>query len=932
MDYGIYAGDTSKTIYFRLRDSTTGLAKTGLAFGSAGNSCYYTLPLAVDVQIPLVTLAAPTTAWASGGFIEVDAVTSKGLYRLDLSDAAIASGDYVIISIEFDGVIEESQEIPLHKRQVNLVQIDGALTNGVPAVASRPILYLQQLNLDCDIAGEGALEMNNANATGFGIHGDAPINTGARFDGTIGMSLAGSGVDLELSGTGTFIQSGGGLVQVDTAQISGDATAANNCELQFDGTGLSGGTFPSRQDQVSALSIGAAGLSFNASSVNVTTGNETNSYTDTFSAGVIHIVEDATTVTLFEYVFDLSEFSGTATNFMWTGYVQNNNTTVDVQYYDEVAAGWKTLQTLAGSNSTTLIEHDFDVPVNGTGTGANFGRTRLRFSSADTTAIGTDRVRCTFSQATFGVKNGTTITLTEATINKNFSGENWILVLNGQDISGSYFEGGHVTGVSSASTEVTFENFTFGAGSYPPGHYRRCGIGDSDGRFTGASAGEYIFDNCYSAVAGSGTPDFTFSGATGINNRAWLGGSNYTLGAACTVSHEVLAGGGQTFNTGGAIVECRGTCRSLTVDLDVAAAGTVQFVGITGPIVITDTGTATGTVNLYGVSSSVTDSTAGSVTINNLTVNQTNVDAILADTQSLVARITATLFANMTSMAQWLGLIAGKQTGNATARTEIRATGAGSGTFDETTDSQQALRDNMQPAADAALVANHLDHLFKTDYDPASKPGVPTALFNELIEDDGGVSRYTVNALENGPSGSGASAAVIAAAVWDALRASHVIVGSFGESNQTVSSTDVSVSFSFGGTGYCTRSDINDIFGTSNVTTWADLNNDSDGDVITARVARSIAWATTEINDRLRGGPYEIPLPSTVAATITDLCATLAGVWLYRSRGVDDESEIDKYKWHWDRVEKTLSEIRAGKRRLDATPSVDTGGQAPFAV
>ena len=122
------------------------------------------------------------------------------------------------------------------------------------------------------------------------------------------------------------------------------------------------------------------------------------------------------------------------------------------------------------------------------------------------------------------------------------------------------------------------------------------------------------------------------------------------------------------------------------------------------------------------------------------------------------------------------------------------------------------------------------------------------------------------------------------------------------------------------------------IFGPPNVSTWADLHHESDSDVITARVARAIAWATTEINDRLRGGPYEIPLPLTAANTIVDLCATLAGVWLYRSRGTDDESEIDKYKWHWDRVETTLSEIRAGKRRLNATPSVDTGGQAPFAV
>ena len=82
--------------------------------------------------------------------------------------------------------------------------------------------------------------------------------------------------------------------------------------------------------------------------------------------------------------------------------------------------------------------------------------------------------------------------------------------------------------------------------------------------------------------------------------------------------------------------------------------------------------------------------------------------------------------------------------------------------------------------AASALVAIHLDHLFAVDYDPASQPGVATALLNELIESDGGVSRYTVNALENGPSGTGASAAAIADAVWDEAQADHVAAGSFG--------------------------------------------------------------------------------------------------------------------------------------------------------
>jgi hypothetical protein len=66
-----------------------------------------------------------------------------------------------------------------------------------------------------------------------------------------------------------------------------------------------------------------------------------------------------------------------------------------------------------------------------------------------------------------------------------------------------------------------------------------------------------------------------------------------------------------------------------------------------------------------------------------------------ADVDTLLARITSTLFSGITSLAEWLGLIAGKQTGDATARTELRATGAGSGAFDETTDSNEALRDHV---------------------------------------------------------------------------------------------------------------------------------------------------------------------------------------------------------------------------------------------
>jgi hypothetical protein len=86
-------------------------------------------------------------------------------------------------------------------------------------------------------------------------------------------------------------------------------------------------------------------------------------------------------------------------------------------------------------------------------------------------------------------------------------------------------------------------------------------------------------------------------------------------------------------------------------------------------------------------------------------------DNLSAGAVALASSLTSLsgVFTGITSLAQWLGLIAGKQTGNSTARTELRATGAGSGTFDETTDSQEALRDRGDAAWITATGFSTLD-------------------------------------------------------------------------------------------------------------------------------------------------------------------------------------------------------------------------------
>lgn len=107
------AGDTSCTIYVKLRDSSTGFAKTGLAWNTAGAAASYTRPKAAKIDIALAT-NTPSGAWSSGGFVEVDATAAPGLYRLDVPDGAFAAGvGYVIISITFTGVLAEAVEVIL---------------------------------------------------------------------------------------------------------------------------------------------------------------------------------------------------------------------------------------------------------------------------------------------------------------------------------------------------------------------------------------------------------------------------------------------------------------------------------------------------------------------------------------------------------------------------------------------------------------------------------------------------------------------------------------------------------------------------------------------------------------------------------------------------------------------------------------------------
>src|SRR6266403_1585647 len=93
------AGVTSQTIDIFIQDSssTDGSGLSGLAFNTANLKAYYRK--GATGAATAITLATQTVggAWSSGGFVEVDAVNMKGLYRLDVPDTVFAASPSAVL-------------------------------------------------------------------------------------------------------------------------------------------------------------------------------------------------------------------------------------------------------------------------------------------------------------------------------------------------------------------------------------------------------------------------------------------------------------------------------------------------------------------------------------------------------------------------------------------------------------------------------------------------------------------------------------------------------------------------------------------------------------------------------------------------------------------------------------------------------------------
>lgn len=406
------------------------------------------------------------------------------------------------------------------------------------------------------------------------------------------------------------------LLDVNSAQISGGAAAADNLEANFDGTGYTDSTAPSTQAQISGIANVGSAVHKAAASYTLTTGTQSSgTFTSTQALdGVTHDNTDSGGAIDLYYEFTIG--GGSPSSAQVTGRVNGGNDDIDVYGFDWVASAWVQIGNIDGTNGSTNSVDSFDMFVDMVGSGANEGLVRVRFFKASgltSATLRVDQIFVAFSQGVEGYDNGavwfnsnssntgtevnidgtarnpvsthaalmtlltstglhkvemtpgSSMTLGAAMEGFTINGNGGVLEQGSQDVGGTVFRSfGNISGVATTTGDSCFyEDCIFGIATVPPSVHQQCGYGST---LTQGGTGDYTFVDCYSIVAGSGSPVFTISaaGVATVEYRRWSGGlmqSGMQSGDIATIGGEM---GTVTLNGSDGTAEIRGTYKAIT--------------------------------------------------------------------------------------------------------------------------------------------------------------------------------------------------------------------------------------------------------------------------------------------------------------------------------------------------------------------------------
>lgn len=199
--YTIVKGTENVTIDVFAEDAATPFQPVpGLAFGSAGIRAAWAKPQVADTDFTLITNTV-TGAHSPRGFVEIDATSSPGWYRLDLEDVVVnIDSDWVKVHLGADGAFFWPIHIDLPTSTPNDNNI--LLASGVFGLAQMEIMLAGAQGAVSDASPlAGAFNTDLTQPDGF-------------WDGRIVMFISG-----DLKGRTNRIRRSGGYVQVSGRMI-----------------------------------------------------------------------------------------------------------------------------------------------------------------------------------------------------------------------------------------------------------------------------------------------------------------------------------------------------------------------------------------------------------------------------------------------------------------------------------------------------------------------------------------------------------------------------------------------------------------------------------------------------------------------------------------------------------------------------------------
>ena len=184
-------GGTNYIAYFYITEDVGGTnpgePKTGMLFSDL-TSASYMRQGGARVAITPITLASASATHADGGFVEVDATNMKGLYRLDLPDAAIAAGVDLVIAAILPAGAQNAVASPLEIELTGQQTGDSFARLGAPAGASVSA-DIADLPTVAEFNARTILSANYATAANLaivdGIVDDILVDTGTTIPATI---------------------------------------------------------------------------------------------------------------------------------------------------------------------------------------------------------------------------------------------------------------------------------------------------------------------------------------------------------------------------------------------------------------------------------------------------------------------------------------------------------------------------------------------------------------------------------------------------------------------------------------------------------------------------------------------------------------------------------------------------------------------------